>query len=110
MNNRSTAIHYWMVAYNYFPTRLESLYEVIIHYRICGDYEKAIDRYNTAMKILDQKHNMDGYLFLHKNIYDYLLFYEYTQLAQYVGIRNINDEMVLIVNNCSDTHTISGLL
>lgn len=109
MDKKSDAIYYWLEAYNYFPTRLESLYEVIKHYRINKKHTLGIEFYNLAKKTLDQKHNMVGHLFLHQNIYDYLIIYEYTILSYYIGIKNINDECVTVLNKCSNTQIISNL-
>jgi tetratricopeptide (TPR) repeat protein len=85
------AIHYWMNGYQFYPERLEGLYEIIRHYRIEGKQKLAYMFYKEAKQILDLNHKRDTYLFLHDDIYTSKLYYEFTVFAAYVGINNIND-------------------
>ena len=59
--------------------------------------------------MLAKNNNIDGYLFLHKDVYSFQLIYEFTIIALYVGIKNINSEVVTILNNCPHQHIISNL-
>jgi tetratricopeptide (TPR) repeat protein len=104
------AINCWLDAYNYLPKRIENLYEIIYHYRIIGKQKLAMVFYEIALKILKEKHNRDEFLFLHNDVYTYKLALEYTIFSCYVGIKNINDQVVTVLNNCSDHSTNQNLL
>jgi len=105
------AIFSWMNAYDFLPTRIENLYEIINHYRYISKCKLAELFYNTAKQSLD-KHkyiNRDSFLFLHNDVYTYKLDYEFTIFASYVGINNINDQTVVVFNNCNDSSITSNL-
>jgi tetratricopeptide (TPR) repeat protein len=110
MNKMNDAIHYWMEGYDYYPKRLEGLYEIIQHYRINSKHKLAILFYDQAKKILDSNENINNFLFLHKDIYDYKLYYEYTIFAAYLGIKNINCEVIKCLNNLNNSNEIHNLL
>ena len=84
------AIITWMEAYNYRPTRAESLYEIVKHYRITGKYYLCFQFYKIAKSIPYPKNDL---LFIHKDIYDFRLDYEFSVICYYidknVDIRNI---------------------
>ena len=107
MGEDSKAITSWMNGYDYSQERLEGLYEIIKHYRIISKHKLAFIFYELAMKILKKNNAIDDYLFLHKDVYTYKLYYEYSIIASWLGIKNINDELNLILNNCND-HSIVG--
>jgi len=102
MGNIAEAIITWMNGYDYFPDRLEGLYEIINHYRYSSKHKLCYVFYKLAQEVLNKKKNIDDYLFLHKDIYSFKLHYEYTVVAAYLGIKNINDETVTILNNSKD--------
>lgn len=104
LGNMSEAICTWMDGYEYLPDRLEGLYEIIHHYRNTSKYKLCYQFCNIAINILQQKKDIDGYLFLHKDVYSFLLLYEFTIIAFYVGIKNINNEAITILNNCTPKH------
>ena len=110
LGNNAEAFNYWMEGYNYYPDRLEGIYEMIKHYRVVGKYKLAEVFYEIAKKILDKNYNRSGYLFLHNDIYASKIYYEYSILAYYFGITNINDEVVKIFNNSNDGSEINSLL
>jgi tetratricopeptide (TPR) repeat protein len=101
----SDAVFTWMNAYDSLPIRVENLYEIINHYRHTSKSKLAGFFYNMAKDSLNKnKHvNRDSFLFLHNDIYTYKLDYEYTIFASYIGINNINDQVVVVFNNCSDS-------
>ena len=76
------AIVAWMDAYQRYPKRAESLYEIIKHYRIEGKQQLAQLFLNTAKQIPYPKHDV---LFIKKSIYDYQLAYEQSIIAFYTG-------------------------
>jgi glycosyltransferase involved in cell wall biosynthesis len=98
MNKMPDAIYYWLQGYNYYPQRLEGIYEIINHYRITSNQKLCMVFYNVAKEILDKNENRDSYLFLHNDIYLYKIYYEYTIFAGYCGITNINNEAVTVFN------------
>ena len=69
-----------------------------------------MDFYNLAFNIINEKHNIDNYLFLHKDVYDYKLDYEFTIIAAYLGIHNINDKIISLLNNSNDSSINHNLL
>jgi tetratricopeptide (TPR) repeat protein len=97
------AICSWMDGYDYLPDRLEGLCEIITHYRVIGKHKLALVFYNLAITALNKKNNTNTYLFLYKDVYTFKLYYEYTIIAAWTGITNINDELVLYLNNCNDS-------
>lgn len=109
--NISEAIYYWLSAYNVLPTRIEGLYEIIKHYRNVSNHTLCKHFYKLAMDILsDKTRNIDDHLFLHKDVYTYKLYYEYTIFAAYVGIKDIKQEIIHVLNNCDNADMNSRLL
>lgn len=109
MGKMADAIHYWLEAYQYFPKRIENLYEIISHYRIHSKHNLAKIFYDIAKEALKTVTDKDSYLFLQNNIYTYKLEYEYTIFSAYLGVKNINDEVVHIFNHCNETQIIQNL-
>jgi hypothetical protein len=99
------AVYYWLEGYNYFPDRIENLYEVMQHYRYISKHRLSNDIYKIAKSILDKKLDRDGYLFLHNDVYTYKMEYEYSIIACYLGNYNINDQVVAVMNHTND-HSI----
>lgn len=111
LNNLENAIYYWLLGYNYYPERLEGLYEIVNHYRNKSQYNLCKCFYDIANSYLINKNiNHDSYLFLHNDVYQYKLYYEYSIFAAYVGINNINDEIVIILNNNTEQWITNNLL
>lgn len=104
------AIHNWLLSFDLYPDRLEGIYEVIKHYRWIGKQRVANLFYEAAKKILDKKNNRDTYLFLHNEVYTYKLFFEYTIIGSWIGVKNVNSEVIAILNNANDGGEISNLL
>jgi tetratricopeptide (TPR) repeat protein len=108
LNNIEKAIYYMLQAYDLFPKRVENLYEIIHHYRNISNNKLALTFYNIAKNIvvkLTEKDKSD-FLFLQNDIYVYKLDYEYSIIAYYNGIRNINNEIIILLNNSSDSDNI----
>lgn len=110
LNKMNDAISYWMKGYDFYPDRLEGLYEIIKHYRNNSNHKLCELFYKTAKSILDKNYNRDNYLFLHTDIYYSKLYYEYTIFAAYLGINNINDEIIQVLNNSKDENETNNLL
>jgi len=83
------AIHYWMEAYEYYPERIENLYEIVKLYREQSKYKLAYQFY--LMADYQRTHNYsDDHLFHEKAIYDYKLDYELSIMAFYVNPTSID--------------------
>jgi tetratricopeptide (TPR) repeat protein len=102
MGKIEQAICAWMDGFNFLPNRLENLYEIIYHYRVISKHKLANMFYQTAKEIVNLNLNRDGYLFLHNDVYKYKLDFEFTIIACYIGVKNINNEVVKILNVCDD--------
>ena len=91
LGNVDSAIAYWMLAYDYFPKRLENIYEIINHFRCESKHKLAYEFYKIALKQLEgvDKSKID-YLFLQNDIYDYKIDYEYSIVGYYHNPDNID--------------------
>ena len=89
MNDWPNAIYYWLEAYNYYPKRIENLYEIIQYYRNHGKNELAYTFYKTA-DIQRKKHTSWDYLFLQKDVYDYKIDYELSIFGYYCNPDSID--------------------
>jgi glycosyltransferase involved in cell wall biosynthesis len=81
------AIYWWMEGYQFFPKRVENLYEIITHYRQCGKNQLAYLFYNIALKQLLWNPKPD-YLFLQNDVYEYKLDYEFSIVGYYCNVDN----------------------
>ncbi len=82
LGDSAKGIETLLLAYNTRPQRAESLYEIVKFYREVGRQQTAMMFLEKAYKIPYPK---DDVLFIHKDVYDYLLDYEYSILAFYTG-------------------------
>ena len=97
-----TAIHWWLEAYQFFPKRIENLYEIITHYRQIGKNELAYMFYIMALKQILLNPNKD-YLFLQRDVYDYKLDYEFSIIGYYCNVDNY--DMTKICTKVLNCHT-----
>jgi tetratricopeptide (TPR) repeat protein len=80
------ALYWWMQAYQFYPDRLENIYEIIRHHRERGDNNLANMFYQAIKPILETKRGKPlDHLFLKRDVYDYLIDYEYTIFGYYCG-------------------------
>jgi tetratricopeptide (TPR) repeat protein len=89
MGDMGNAVYYWMEAYNFFPNRIENLYEIIQHYRNAGK-NKLSYLYFTLANKMRIAHPERDYLFMQKDVYDYKLDYEFTILGYYCNEDKLN--------------------
>lgn len=75
------AIKTWLEAYGYHPKRAENVYEIVKHYRIKGQQQLSYTFYKLAKEI---PYPSDNVLFIHKDVYNYLLDYEFSIIAYYI--------------------------
>ena len=81
IGNEAEAIKTWLEAYGYHPKRAENLYEIVKHYRIKGQQQLSYIFYKLAKEI---PYPSDNVLFIHKDVYNYLLDYEFSIIAYYI--------------------------
>lgn len=110
MDKFADALFYWLEGYNYYPERLEGIYEIIHHYRITSKHKLCLKFYNLAKEILDKNENRDNYLFLHNDVYVYKIYYEYTIFAAYCNITNIDKEIITLFNNSTNIRELDNTL
>jgi tetratricopeptide (TPR) repeat protein len=110
MGKMSEAISSWLEAYDCFPDRIENLYEIINYYRDIGNCKLALVFYNLAKSILDKNLRWHEYLFLQNDVYTYKLEYEYSIFSCYNGIKNINNQVVIVLNNTNDENISNNVL
>ena len=82
LGDMANAIYYWMEAYQFFPDRIENLYEIMSHYRIAGKNKLAYMFYELADYERTRNPSTD-HLFLQKDVYDYKIDYEFSILGYY---------------------------
>lgn len=88
------AIHYWLEAYDYYPERIENLYEIVRFYREQAKYNLAYQFY--LMADYQRKHHYsDDHLFHEKSIYDHKLDYEMSIMAFYVKPQSMDIHKLL---------------
>jgi len=104
------AIYAWLEGYNYFPDRIENLYEIINYYRDVGQCKTARVFYNLAKSILNKNLKWSDYLFLQNDVYTYKLEYEYSIIANYIEVTNIGEQIITILNNCNEQGINNNLL
>lgn len=109
LDDYPNAMWYWLEGYNFHPNRLEGLYEALHYCRNTSKHKLGLVIYKMCKEILDKKNNRNDYLFLYDDVYTFLLHYEYSIIAAYCGINNINNEIVEIFNHSHGTE-ISNLL
>jgi tetratricopeptide (TPR) repeat protein len=103
LKNYELAIYNWLLAFEINPLRIENLYKIIRYYRMNEKYKLAYMFYNIAMKLVP--HKKDNFLFLENDVYNYLLDYEYSIIAYYNGIPNINKTIVNLLNYNYDIYS-----
>ena len=82
MGDMASAVYWWMEGYNFYPHRIENLYEIVQYYRLCGKNNLAYGFYSIADAERKRSPTTD-YLFLQKDIYDYKLDYELSIIGYY---------------------------
>ena len=98
------AIAAWINGYEFLPTRIENLYEIVYYYRRAGKNTLAYTYYNLAKYERNRKTDFDN-LFLEKDIYDYKLDYELSIIGYYCNWDNY-DLSKISMNILSNPTTI----
>jgi tetratricopeptide (TPR) repeat protein len=74
------AIYTWLEAYNFRPTRAESIYKIVNHYRMYSKHTIALQFCLIGKSI---KFPTNDLLFIEKPVYEYLFDYELSIIAYY---------------------------
>lgn len=99
LNKIPEAMWHWMEGFNYYPERLEGMYELIRHYRLRGQNKVAFGLYTMCKPFLESSINRDKFLFLHNEVYNYKLYFEYTIIANYNSVPDIQREAMAVLNS-----------
>ena len=110
MGRMNDAICNWLICLDIIPERIENLYEIMLHFRNMSKHKLANHFYKTAKEIIKKNHNRDSYLFLHNDIYRFKLDYEFTLTAAYIGVNDISEQIVNILNYSNDENLTQNLL
>jgi tetratricopeptide (TPR) repeat protein len=110
LNKFSEALESWLNGYNYYPERLEGIYEILKHYRFFSKYELCKLFYNIAKEILNKKLDRHHYLFLQNDVYTHKIDFEYSIFSYYIGIKNIDNNIINIMNHSNDSNELNLLL
>jgi len=112
MNKIGDAIYYWILGYDFYPNRIENIYEIVNHYRHISKHKLANMYYQIGKQILNKTNESEknSHLFLHNDIYTYKLDYEYTIFGFYIDVKNINNEIIKILNNSDDQNINNNLI
>jgi len=108
LGDMANAIYWWLEAYQFFPKRIENLYEIITHYRQHGKNQLAYLFYNMALKQVLLNPNPD-YLFLQKEVYDYKLDYEFSIFGYYCNLDDY-DMTRICLKVLSSPHADDGIV
>lgn len=95
LGNEEKMLDLWIKAWYTRQTRVESLFEIIQHYRYKCMWSHCKLYYEIARKI---KFPQDDILFVHKDIYDHKLLHEYSIFAFYINETKIHHEMTQLMN------------
>jgi tetratricopeptide (TPR) repeat protein len=96
------AIAYWMLGYDFSPKRLENVHDIINHYRNTSKHKLAYEFYKMAKAQLVGVDVLSlDYLFLHTDVYQYKLDYEYSIVGYYHNPDNIDlSELSMRIIKC----------
>lgn len=100
-NQNSKAIENWINCITFNSHRIENIYEIVKLYRLDCKYQIANSFYQMAYSMISSDPTVyKQCLFFHNRIYNYELDYEYTIIAFYNNIRNVQKYVVNIMNHC----------
>ena len=111
LGNMNNAIICWMNAYQCYPNRIENLFKIVEHYRYEGKNQLAYLFYSIADRMRNE-HPEREYLFMQKDIYDYLLDYELSILGYYVNLDKHDLKLVsmkVLSNTSVSDNTITNI-
>lgn len=93
----------WLCGYEVLPDRLENVYELVHFFRSNCRYKLAEFFYKLIRdKSLLDDPKKDNYLFLANDVYTCKLSYEWCIISYYIGVKDVSDEAVRVLNNTLD--------
>lgn len=107
LGDMERAICAWMDAYQFFPNRIENLYEIMQHYRCVGKNRLAYQFYMMADRSR-REYPERNYLFMQKDIYDYKIDYELSIIGYYCNQDN-HDINLVSMKVLSDPNVEEGI-
>jgi len=114
LGNKEKALYAWLQCYNVIPHRLENFHEILNYYINEREYHLCKFFYDKAIELLAEHSKLgvhvEDFLFLHNDVYTYLLTYQYTIFAAYLGIKHINKEAVAVLNTCKIPHISNNVM
>ena len=96
-----------MQAFNVCPDRIENLYEIVRHYTYSSKQKLAKIYYDLAISVLNKNHFRENFLFFQNDIHTYKIYVEYIVFAYYINIKNVDNELILLLNNCNNSRLIN---
>lgn len=101
LNESDNAIIYWFKAFEYSDYRIENLYEIVKFYCRNKHYKLAYHIYLMTDNILKIRPQKEDILFFCKDVYEYLLKFEFTICTYYYNPLNIEiiDYYMKLLNN-----------
>ena len=94
------AVYYWNLAYEADPERIETIYEIISHYRKKDQFKLALQYYNM---IKNNTPDIADKLFIYHPIYDFLLNYEMSIICHYT---KQYDQAIIIYDKLFQSKTL----
>lgn len=110
LGQKEKAIEYWLKGFYFYPERLEGLHQIMQHFRLTSQNYLCHEIYKKAKNILMLNKNKNDYLFLQNDVYTHKIYYEFIVIAYWVGVYNINDELIQFLNNSNDNNMINNTL
>jgi tetratricopeptide (TPR) repeat protein len=90
LGNMPNAIFWWMEGFNYYPKRIENLYEIVQYYRVESKHALSYLWYIIADTQRKKYPITSDYLFLQKDIYDFKLDFELSIIGYYTNTENFD--------------------
>jgi tetratricopeptide (TPR) repeat protein len=83
------AINMWLEGYQFYPNRLEAIYQIIHYYRNTGKNRLAYQYYRMADSVRKRYGGASNdFLFLERDVYDYKIDYELSVFGYYENLDN----------------------
>jgi len=106
------AIYNWLQCSQILPNRIENLYEITKFYKNEVKNHLSLMFYKLAKEKINSisLQERESFLFLKNDVYTHKLDYEYTIIACYLGIHDINEQVVNIFNHSNEEAMIKNTL
>jgi tetratricopeptide (TPR) repeat protein len=101
LNEPEKSVDSFLKAFEIIPYRLENFYELVKLYREQGN-NKLANFFCQMAKSIKSDINKDTFLFYDATTYRYKLDYELSIVAFYNGVKNVDDSVVKVLNECNE--------